>query len=178
MRLILLTIILITLRLAERIIFIFQIMHRFIFNLWPIKWCLPIFVMRFGRAWRANRLLTILSAFCFGGFILFSITFPPFSWINCVLYTCFFWKTLIRKLKSPTLLLKKFICDQSFRSDSDFSLVCNWGFCFSMRLHRCLLIVLLQNKHRLNSCAFRFPLSIIWLRFFVPPFLLGHTFVI
>ena len=172
MRLILLTFILITLRLAERISFIFQILHRFIFYLWTIKWCLPIFVMRFGGARRANRLLTVLSAFCFGGFILFAVTFPAFDRINCVLHICFFCNTLIRKLKPPTLLLKIFIRNQSFRSDSDFFR--HRGFRFSMRLHRRLLLLL--SNHRLNACAFRFPLSIIWLRLFVPP--LGHTFVI
>lgn len=132
--------------------------------------------MRFGWARRANRLLTALSAFCFGRLILLSVTFPPFGRIDCVLHVWFFWKNLIRKSKTPTLLLKIFIGNQSFRSYSDFSLVHHRGFCFSMRLHRRLL--LLQNKHRLNACAFRFPLSIIWLRLFMPSFLLRHSFVI
>jgi hypothetical protein len=153
-------------------------MHRFFIYLWTIEWCLPVFVLRFRWTWRPNRLLAILSAFCFRWFILLSITFPSFCRVNCVLHVCFFYKTQINKLKIPTLLLKKFIRNQSFRSDSDFSLVCHRGFGFSMRLHRCLLIILLQNEHRLNSCAFRFSLSIIWLRLFVPPFLLWHTFVI
>jgi len=177
MCLILLGLILITLRLDKRVIFIFQIMHRFIINLWTVEWCLPVFVMRFGWAWRANRLLTVLSAFCFCGFILFSITFPPFRRINCVLHVCFFCKILITK-KTLTLLLKIFIRNQSCGSDSNFSLVRHRGFCFSMGLHRRLLIILLQNKHRLNACTFRFSLSIIWFRLFVPPFLLGHAFVI
>lgn len=107
MSLILWVVILINLRLVERVIFIFHIKIRFIIYLWTIEWCLPIFVVRFGWAWRANRLLTALSAFCFCGFILFSVTFRTFSRINCVLHVCFFCKTRIRKLTNTYLVVKK-----------------------------------------------------------------------
>jgi len=153
-------------------------MHRFVIYLWTIEWCLPVFVLRFRWTWRPNRLLAILSAFCFRWFILLSITFPSFCRVNCVLHVCFFYKTQINKLKIPTLLLKKFIRNQSLGSYSGFSLIYHRRFCFSMRLHCRLFIILLQNKHRLNTCTFRFPLSIIWLRLFVSSFLLWLAFII
>jgi hypothetical protein len=107
MSLILLAIILITLGLVERVIFIFQIMHWFFIYLWTIEWCLPVFVLRFRWTWRANRLLTILSAFRFLWFILLSVTFSCFRWIDCVFDICFFWNTRINKLKITYLAVKK-----------------------------------------------------------------------
>lgn len=107
MSLILLAIILITLGLVERVIFIFQIMNWFIIYLWTIKWCLPVFVLRFCWTWRANRLLAVLSAFRFRWFILLTVTFSSFRWIDCVFDVCFFWKTRINKLKNTYLAVKK-----------------------------------------------------------------------
>jgi len=107
MSLILLAIILITLGLVERVIFIFQIMNWLIIYLWTIKWRLPVFVLRFSWTWRANSLLAVLSAFCFRWFILLSVTFSSFRWIDCVFDVCFFCKTQINKLKNTYLAVKK-----------------------------------------------------------------------